>query len=446
MNSNDTIVAIATAPGEGGIGILRISGPEAEHILRAVFHRSGKKPEEAWESHRMVYGTLREGGRILDEGMAVIMRGPRSYTREDVAEIQLHGGSWVLQKALELCLEQGARLAEPGEFTRRAFLAGRIDLARAEAVMALIRARGEQQHRAAVRQMRGGVTAFVRQAADELYGIQAGLAACIDYPEEVSGEEGTAEMIPRIRKLIATLREGVQERSSRLLQEGLRVTLAGRPNVGKSSLLNALLGEEKAIVTPIPGTTRDLVSGEMNLEGIRVVLTDTAGLRETEEPVEKIGVERSRKAMAEADVTLLILDGSEPMRPEDRELLESLPKDAAVVINKNDLPQEIGTPETERTILRCSAKRPETLAPILEFLKQFTALSDRMAVTQPRHMDAMLRATRALEDALETAENRTPDLAATDLQTAQEALGEITGDRVDERMLDAVFSQFCVGK
>ena len=446
MNHNDTIAAIATAPGEGGIGIIRISGPEAETILKNVFVRSGKRPEEAWESHRMAYGYLTDQGRTLDEGMAVIMRGPRSYTREDVAEIQLHGGSWVLQQALAICLDRGARLAEPGEFTKRAFLAGRIDLARAEAVMALIRARGEQQHRAAVRQMQGGVTAFVRRAADDLYAIQAGLAACIDYPEEISEEEGAAEMIPRIGKLISTLREGIQERSSRLIQEGLRVTLAGRPNVGKSSLLNALLGEERAIVTPIPGTTRDLIQGEMNLGGIRVVLTDTAGVRETEEPVEKIGVERSRKALAEADATLLILDGSEPLRTEDRELMESLPENAAIVINKTDLPQALQIPETKRTVLRCSAKQPESLGPIREYLIRFTALSDRMAVTQPRHLDAMRRAVQALEAALETVRERTPDLAATDLQTAQEALGEITGDRVDEKLLDAVFSQFCVGK
>jgi len=224
------------------------------------------------------------------------------------------------------------------------------------------------------------------------------------------------------------------------------VTLAGRPNVGKSSLLNALLGEERAIVTPIPGTTRDLIQGEMNLGGIRVVLTDTAGVRETEEPVEKIGVERSRKALAEADATLLILDGSEPLRTEDRELMESLPENAAIVINKTDLPQALQIPETKRTVLRCSAKQPESLGPIREYLIRFTALSDRMAVTQPRHLDAMRRAVQALEAALETVRERTPDLAATDLQTAQEALGEITGDRVDEKLLDAVFSQFCVGK
>ena len=443
----DTIAAIATPPGEGGIGIVRISGPKAEEILRGVFRPAGQRAaREPWESHVMRYGFLTDGEEILDEGMAVLMRAPRSYTREDVAEIQSHGGTYVLNRAVELCLERGARLAGPGEFTRRAFLNGRIDLSRAEAVMSLISARGEQEQRAAARELQGGVTAFVRNASDALYEIQAGLAACVDYPEEISEEEGAADMIPRLEKLIASLRESVQERSSRLLRQGLQVALAGRPNVGKSSLLNAMLGEDRAIVTPIPGTTRDLVRGEMNLDGIRVMLTDTAGLRETGDEVEKIGVDRSRRAMAEADAVLLVLDGSEELRAEDRALIADLPENAALVVNKQDLPRRLELPETDRTVLFCSAKHPESLGPVRDYLRQFTALSDRMAVTQPRQIDALKRAVGHLEDALETVRTMTPDMAATDLQAAQAALGEITGDQVDEKLLDAVFDQFCVGK
>ena len=441
----DTIAAVATPPGEGGIGIIRISGPAAEPILRRVFRPAGGG-EVPWENRKLYYGFVTEGDRVLDEGMAVLMRAPGSYTREDVAELQLHGGSYVLTRALELCLEQGARLAGPGEFTRRAFLNGRIDLSRAEAVMSLISARGEAQHRAAVREMRGGVTAFVRDAADRLYEIQAGLAACVDYPEEISEEEGAAEMIPRLESLIAFLRNAVRERDSRLLHQGLRVALAGRPNVGKSSLLNALLGEEKANVTAIPGTTRDPVSGEMNLDGVRVLLTDTAGVRETGDEVERIGVERSLRAMAEADAVLLVLDGSEPLRGEDRDLLARLPREAAVVMNKSDLPARAELTDTEHEVLTCSALRPETLGGIREWLRHFTAVSDRMEVTQPRQLDALKRAVGFLESALETAKTLPPDLAATDLQSAQAALGEITGDRVDERLLDQVFSRFCVGK
>ena len=441
----ETIAAVATPPGEGGIGIVRLSGPRAEEILSRVFRRAGKDPG-AWESHRMYYGVLRDGEETLDEGMAVLMRAPRSYTREDVAEIQLHGGTYVLQRAVELCLERGARTAAPGEFTRRAFLNGRIDLSRAEAVMSLIAARSGQEHRAAVREMQGGVTSFVWQAADRLYEIQAGLAACVDYPEEISEEEGAAEMIPRLQALIAMLRESIQERSSRLLHQGLRVALAGRPNVGKSSLLNSLLGEEKAIVTAIPGTTRDLVTGEMTLEGLRVILTDTAGVREAGDEVERIGVEKSRKAMREADVVLLILDGSREMQPEDLALLDSLPENGAIVVNKQDLPEKLVLPPTERKVLFCSALAPESLRGIKDYLRQFVTLSDRIAVTQPRHLDALKRAVSFLESALETVMTGPPDLAATDLQSAQAALGEITGDQVDEKLLDRIFSDFCVGK
>ncbi len=442
--NNDTIAAQATPPGEGGIGILRISGPEAERILREVFRPAGKPG--AWEDHRMTYGYVMDGEETLDEGMAVLMRGPRSYTREDVAEIQLHGGSFLLRRALESCLRRGARLAEPGEFTRRAFLNGRIDLSRAEAVMSLISARGEQARKAALREMQGGVTSFVREAADQLYVLQAGLAACVDYPEEISEEEGAAEMIPRLEKLIETLESAIQERSSRLIRDGLRVALAGRPNVGKSSLLNALLGEEKAIVTAIPGTTRDLVSGEMTLDGVRVILTDTAGVRETGDPVEQLGVARSRKAMAEADAVLLVLDASETLTAEEREMMESLPESAAILVNKSDLPEKLRLPETKHTVLTCSATHPESLGPVRDYLRSLTALSDRMVMTSPRQMDALSRAIGYLRSALETARTLPPDLAVTDLQAAQEALGEITGDRADEKLLDAVFSRFCVGK
>ena len=441
----ETIAAIATAPGEGGIGIIRISGSRAEEILGRAVQRAGVA-REAWESHRMYYGFLRSGEEILDEGMAVLMRAPRSYTREDVAEIQLHGGSYVLGKGLEICLKEGAVLAAPGEFTRRAFLNGRIDLSRAEAVMALISARGEQAHRAAVRELRGGVTSFVRDAADRLYDIQAGLAACVDYPEEISDEEGAAEMAPKLESLIGTLRDAIQERSSRLLSQGLRVALCGRPNVGKSSLLNALLGEEKAIVTSIPGTTRDLVTGEMSLDGIRVFLTDTAGLREAGDEVEKIGVERSRKAMEEADVVLMVLDGSLPLQEEDVLLMKSLPEDSVLVVNKQDLPQRLKLPETGRTVIRCSAMERGGLESIKAFLRNHTVLSDRMTVTQPRHLDALRRAAGFLESALQTVRTLPPDLAATDLESAQLALGEITGDQVDEKLLDRVFESFCVGK
>ena len=336
----DTIAAIATAPGNGGIGIIRLSGPEAEGIFRKVFVPAGNAPSFP-ESHRMYYGRIADGSETVDECMAVLMRAPRSYTREDVAEIQLHGGSYVTHRALEICLKAGARLAEAGEFTRRAFLNGRVDLSRAEAVMSMISARGEQEHKAAVRQMNGGAASFIRAFADELYGLQAGLAACIDYPEEITDEEGAGALKEGLKALIARLEGAVDEHASRLIHQGLQVALIGRPNVGKSSLLNALLGEDRAIVTDIPGTTRDTVQGEMTMNGFRIRLTDTAGIWDTEDPVEKIGVERSERARQDADAALLILDGSEPLTREDEDLLIRFEGEGAAVINKNDLDRKV---------------------------------------------------------------------------------------------------------
>ena len=446
----DTIAAIATAPGNGGIGIVRISGPDAEKILREVFVPAGGDREFP-ASHRMVYGLLKDGREIVDECMAVLMRAPRSYTREDVAEIQLHGGSFVVNRALGLCLGKGARLAEPGEFTRRAFLNGRVDLSRAEAVMEMIMARGEQEHKAAVRQLNGGASSFIREFADELADLQAGLAACIDYPEEISDEEGAGTLSEGLKQLIRRLEDAMDEHASRLIHQGLQVALFGRPNVGKSSLLNALLGEDRAIVTEIPGTTRDTVCGEMTVGGVRVVITDTAGIHETEDPVEKIGVERSEKARKQADTALLVIDGSEKLTTEDIELIRKYEEPGAIVINKSDLPvavtaEEIKRIRAEAVCLTVCAKEPESLKPILAYLKQFAEVSDQVALTQPRHLDAARRAVSHMKDALATLENYTPDVAATDLQAAQSALSEITGENADEKLLDHVFSRFCVGK
>ena len=334
MNTT-TIAAIATAPGQGGVAIVRLSGPEAERILLGIF-RPAKKGELI--SHMLTYGHVRDGVSTVDECMAVLMRAPRSYTREDVAEIQLHGGGYIAQRVLELCLRHGAELASPGEFTRRAFLNGRIDLSQAEAVMNLIAAQGEQSHRAAMRQLQGGASSFIRKAADELYEIQAGVAACIDYPEEIDEAEAAADMLPRTEALANRIDAACDERAARILQSGLRVALCGQPNVGKSSLLNALLGEERAIVTPIPGTTRDMVMGDLVLGGSVIHLTDTAGLHATDDPVEQLGVARARRAMDEADLVLALFDQSRPLDADDRALLQELQgKNVLIVLNKADL-------------------------------------------------------------------------------------------------------------
>ena len=446
----DTIAAIATPPGNGGVSIVRLSGNDAEKVLMKVF-RPVAKDVLPLQSHMLTYGFVSDRGERVDECMAVMMRAPRSYTREDVAELQLHGGSYHVNRVLQLCLQAGARLAEPGEFTRRAFMNGRIDLSQAEAVMSLISARGEQAHQAAIRQLEGGTADFVRKAADELYSIQAGIAACVDYPEEITEEEATAELIPKTEKLIRTLEEACNERASRLIRDGLQVALYGKPNVGKSSLLNALLGEERAIVTNIPGTTRDTVTGELQLGGVNIHLTDTAGLRETADPVEKLGVERSEKALTVSDTAVLILDGSRLPDTEDYELMKRLPENGAVIINKSDLEQKIRTEDLQekasgRRVFECSALEPDTLKPFKEWLRTFGEVTDQLTLTQPRHLDAVRRAIAHLKDALETVRTATVDLAATDLQAAQASLSEITGDQADEKLLDTVFSTFCVGK
>ena len=446
MTSQDTIAAIATAPGQGGVGIVRISGPEAEQVLSRVFRPAKAAP---LVSHMLTYGHVMDGAEAVDECMAVLMRAPRSYTREDVAELQLHGGTYLCQRVLALCLQNGARLAAPGEFTRRAFLNGRIDLSQAEAVMGLISAQGEQARRAALRQLEGGASSFIRQAAEELYDLQAGIAACIDFPEEISEEEAAVNLRPRMLALADTLDNACDERAARIVSSGLNVALCGRPNVGKSSLLNALLGEERAIVTDVPGTTRDMVTGDMTLGGSVIHLTDTAGQHDTDDPVERLGVERARRAAAQADVVLAVMDGSAAPTEDDMALLAQLKgMNAALILNKADLPVRLSPEEAAMLlpgakVLSLSARDPATLQPLRTFLAEQAAVSDHMTLTQPRHLEAARRAALHLRQA---AEADLLDLAAIDLQSAQAALGEITGDQVEERLLDRVFSQFCVGK
>ncbi|MBR6028486.1 MAG: tRNA uridine-5-carboxymethylaminomethyl(34) synthesis GTPase MnmE [Clostridia bacterium] len=446
----DTIAAIATAPGEGGIAIIRLSGPEAERVLERVFRPA--RPD-AWPlpPRLMTYGTCVDGDEPIDECLAVRFPAPHSYTAEDVAEIQVHGGQAVAQRALLSCLRAGARLAGPGEFTRRAFENGRIDLSRAEAIMALIAARGEQSRKAALRQLKGSAASFIGRVSAELYSCQAALAACIDYPEEISEEEAASDLGPRLERLRSALSESADPRAARLLSGGLRAAIAGRPNVGKSSLLNALIGENRAIVTAIPGTTRDLVTGELSLNGCEVRLTDTAGLRDTADPVEQEGISRARAELKDADCVIAVLDASMPLTDEDKALLEGLPDcPVFVALNKADLPAGLDegllTLRPGWELARVCAHQPDSLAPLRAFLERQTRFSDRLSLTQPRHVEAALRASNALKDALEALRQGALDLVSVDLQTAQSALAEITGEDVSEEVIDRVFAEFCVGK
>ncbi len=442
---NDTIAAIATPPGTGGVAIVRISGPEAESVLRRAFRRGDKKTE--WKSHEFVYGHIVRGEETVDEGMAVLMRAPRSYTREDVAELHCHGGETVTRMTLEAALEAGARPAQPGEFTRRAFENGRVDLAQAEAVMRLIGAQGEAAARQARRQMDGAVSRGVEKARGQLLNMLAEIAACTDFPDEIEEAPTAAKLLDEARMLSGALRAACDPRGARVLETGLNVVIAGRPNVGKSSLLNALLGEERAIVTSEAGTTRDAVRGAMELAGVRVNLTDTAGLREADSEAEKIGVRRAKEAVANADLVLVVLDASQKLTDEDRETLaETEGVKRWILLNKTDLPAAEGLPEAETTI---SAQTGEGVDALREKLREEAkaAQGGGALLTQARHIDAAMRAAGALEEMVKTIESGMPlDFASVDATSALRALGEITGEDVEEGIVDAVFANFCVGK
>lgn len=448
----DTIAAMATAPGQGGISILRLSGPEGEGILEKMF-RPVKKDAYPLPSHLFTYGYLMDGERKIDECMAVLMRAPRSYTREDVVELHLHGGHVIAQEGLALAFRLGARPAEPGEFTRRAFQNGRIDLSQAEAVMDLIAASGERAAQAAMRQLSGGASQFIHQAIDTLFSLMAGLEAAIDYPEEVEEEEASQGLLEGVIALSQNLDSACDERGARILEFGLEAALCGRPNVGKSSLLNALLGEERAIVTNVPGTTRDILTGAIQLDGLRVNLYDTAGLHQTGDQVEAIGIARARAVIDKADVILLVLDASQPLTNEDQALLTGeYDGQVIVLLNKTDLAPMLSAETVEElrpgvTVLPLSAQIEETLIPLKKALAELAKNTDQLVITQQRHIAAARRAAEALRQAADTVRDGAPlDLCAVDMRDALAALGEITGDQVEERVLDQVFARFCVGK
>lgn len=439
-HTNDTIAAIATPPGAGGIAIVRISGPRAEDIASIL--TQGKN----LCSHQLTYARLTHQGEPLDEAMVVLMRAPRSYTREDVVELQCHGGSITAQRVLEAVLTLGARPAEAGEFTRRAYANGRIDLAQAEATMRLIGAQGEAEARAALRQMGGAVSCGMHEAQAQLTGMLAEIAACTDFPDEIEEAPTAAKLIAQAEALAAKLRAACDVRQGRVLEQGLSVVIAGRPNVGKSSLLNALLGEQRAIVTAQPGTTRDAVHGTLHLDGIRVNLTDTAGLRDADGEAEAIGIARARQAIASADLLLIVLDASTALTPSDIALLdETADANRLVIINKTDLTPVLSLAHD----LEISAQTGEGIAKLMCRLKALAGAmqaSDAL-LTQARHIEAAQRAAAHLDDMLQSLQGGMPvDFAAVDAREALSALGEITGEDAEESVVDAVFRDFCVGK
>ena len=439
------IAAIATAPGEGGVAIVRVSGDGAESILLKAFKPAARV--KALRSHRMYFGWLiDEDGETLDEVMAVLMRAPKSYTREDVAEIQCHGGRAAARRALQRVLALGASPAEPGEFTKRAFMNGRIDLSQAEAVMRVVTAGGEAALRASVREMEGGVSRFIGGCRNRLNDLLALIEASNDFPDEIDEPAAARKVASEALEIAARLRLGSDEKAARIVREGLSVVLAGRPNVGKSSLLNALTGSDRAIVTDRPGTTRDVLTETVTIDGARIDLSDTAGQRDTEDSVEKIGVERARSAQKNADVVLIVLDGSQPLTDEDRALLDEADDRCVVVRNKSDLNDGSDTGGADICVSARTGAGIDELRRLIRRRAGVAELSENM-MTGPRAIACAKRAAEALERAAASIEGGAPlDMASIDLWEARRALGEITGEDAGESVIDAVFQQFCVGK
>lgn len=458
---DDTIAAIATPLGEGGLAMVRLSGPDAVRIADQCFVAVGKsslKPSEA-ATHTIHYGRVVRRGRIVDEVLLTVMRAPRTFTREDVVEITCHGGLLPAKLVLDTVLESGARLALPGEFTKRAFLNGRLDLAQAEAVADLIHSRTELALSAANEQLAGKLSQRINQLRDDLLMTLAHIEAHIDFPDEDISPDTKELLAGRLEKggafmdeLLRTANEG------QILRRGIRAAIIGRPNVGKSSLLNQLLGHDRAIVSPIPGTTRDTIEETANIRGLPVIFIDTAGLRESGDEIEVEGIRRSRQSLANAELILHVLDAAEPLTPADRNyLVELASKKRILVCNKVDLPRRLdwACPTASvppSPVVNVSCLTGEGLEALKDAIKELVWSGEIKAemlqvMINSRHQEALTRAraaTRRTLDALRT--DLTLELVAMDLHIAVNAVGEIVGKTTTEDLLDSIFSQFCIGK
>lgn len=459
MYQTDTIAAISTALGEGAIGIVRLSGPEAILLANQIF--KGRNLEEV-DSHTIHYGHIvdKKEDQIVDEVMVSVMRGPRSFTMEDVVEINCHGGIVAVQNVLELTLKQGARLAAPGEFTKRAFLNGRIDLSQAEAVMDLIQAKTSKAMSASVNQLSGSLSKKIRALRQDMLNTLAQVEVTIDYPEYDDVEALSLNQLfvtaQETKKEIQSLLREAQ--NGKLFREGIKTAIIGRPNVGKSSLLNRLIGQEKAIVTNIEGTTRDTIEEYVNIQGVPLYLIDTAGIRQTDEIVEQIGVEKSKKVMEEADLLLLLLNQSEPLTSGDVELL-TLTKDKQriILLNKQDLPPAFDLDSVKRFVNQRDIISTSMLedtgiealenAVVQKFFSGQVTSQDVNYLLNSRHIGLLHQALDSLDEVIQSVELAIPvDLIQIDFTKAWDFLGEITGDSVQDELLDKLFSQFCLGK
>lgn len=458
--AEDTISAVITALGEGAVGIVRISGADALATAEKIFKsRSGKKLSE-YQHHTLVYGHVTDAdGTMVDEVLCVYMQAPHSYTAEDVVEIQSHGGIQSLKKILALTYQNGARPAEAGEFTKRAFLNGRIDLTQAEAVMDIIRSRSEASLKLAVRQQNGQLAQELRQLRSKMLDVIINLEAVIDYPEE-DIEDVTFDTVAGS---IANTAAGIENllahaHTGKILREGLRTAIVGRPNVGKSSLLNALLKEERAIVSEYAGTTRDVIEEQLLLDGVPLVLADTAGIRKTEDYVEQIGVEKSRRLLQDAELVICVVDGSEGLTAEDEEILQAASeKPCVIIVNKSDLEIDTTLQQLQERfgidkVMPLSARTNEGIDRFAAWLKNYVygsegTLSDGVYVQNARHEELLRQALQSLQDAQRAAQERLPyDCIVIDVRNAIDLLGEITGDTVQDEIINEIFARFCIGK
>lgn len=448
----DTIAAIATAYGEGGIGIIRISGEDSRDILRKIF--TGKI-----ESRRLSYGKIVDENEHIDEVLAVYMKGPKTYTGEDVVEINCHGSMVALRKTLALVLSKGARMAEPGEFTKRAFLNGRLDLSQAEAVIDVIKAKSDRSFDVAISQLEGSLSKRIEKIRQALLDLLVEVTVNIDYPDEdieIMTYDKARDCLCNIRNMIGELL--ATSGSGRMIREGIRIAIVGKPNVGKSSLMNCLLRESRAIVTEIPGTTRDTIEEAVSIRNLPVYLIDTAGIRDTDDTVEKIGIEKTKEAFNNADYIILVVDGSRPLTSEDEEIISYVRgRRALVLLNKRDLGAEVTVDVISEKLPDCdiietALSKGEGLKEIEDNIESLVyggqiSQGESLMVNNVRHIDLLKQANSAAGDALSLLEIMEPlDIVEIDIRNAYDFLGEIVGDTVSDEIINEVFARFCLGK
>jgi len=456
---DDTIAAISTPLGIGGIGIIRISGKDAFSIANSIFKSKKVKDLSLLKSHTIHYGNIVDGDKIIDEVLVTLMKAPNTYTKEDVVEINCHGGMVSVKKVLEQVIKSGARLAEPGEFTKRAFLNGRIDLSQAEAVIDIINSKTDNSLKVAVNQLEGRLSNEIKSIMDKLIEMMAHIETSIDYPEydlEEISYDNLKNSINEIRRKIKYLLDTAD--SGKILREGVKTVIVGKPNVGKSSLLNALVREQRAIVTSIPGTTRDVLEEYVNISGIPFKIIDTAGIRETEDLVEKIGVDRSKELLELADLIIFIIDLSVPLTEEDLYIMDLIKdRKTLIILNKTDKETVINKEEifnkfSNNKVVEMSTKNPKDIERLEEVLKAMfdeghINLDDSAVVSNMRHKNALIKANNSLEDALKSIDADMPvDFLSIDLSNAYNYLGEITGETIEEDLINKIFSEFCLGK